>query len=188
MFWVNFLQKCHVIWILDTSRVIGGLEFLKYCDVLGRFSTKVSCNLDTYLPIRLLAWSFACRKPINRYWGRQRQWCQCQREVELIIENQSNSSFILQTICPGKFLSPVEMFGEISGDCRQMGIYLVSHISILPSQPSPPSLYFVNNTVHKEGKKKNNKVFLDALASLDLKKSVTEWVSDWYFSDFQLIK
>ena len=51
------------------------------------------------------------------------------------------------------------MFGEISGDCRQMGIYLVSHISILPSQPSPPSLYFVNNTVHKEGKKKNNKVF-----------------------------
>ena len=145
-----FLQKCHVIWTLDTSQHIVGLEFLKYCNVLGWFFFYKSVMLFWHLPPNpIVGLEFACRKPINRYWGRQRQWCQCQRE-----ENQSNSSFIFQTICPGKSLSPVEMFGEISGDCRQMGIYLVSHISILPSQPSPPSLYFVNNTVHKEGMEK----------------------------------
>ena len=71
--------------------------------------------------------------------------------------------------CTGKSLSPVEMFGEISGDCRQMGIYLVSHISILPSQPSPPSLYFVNNTVHKEGKEKRNISFYFSSTKLNSK-------------------
>ena len=137
MFWVDFLQKCHVIWT-PTSQSDCWPGVL----LAGNQLTDTGGDSDNDVNVK--------------------------REEEVIIENQSNSSFILRKNCLGKTLSTVEMFGEISGDCRQMGIYLVSHISILPSQPSPPSLYFVNNTVHKEGKKKNNKVFFFYFSSTTL--------------------
>ena len=137
MFWVNFLQKCHVIWILDTSQSIVGLEFLKYCNVLGWFFFLQKCHViwtptsqSDCWPGVLLAGNQLTDTGgdsdndvnVNGHW----------KSVQFFFHS-SKKLF-------RKSLSPVEMFGEISGDCRQMGIYLVSHISILPSQPSPPKL------------------------------------------------